>query len=218
MGQSTSGIILKLRQIGKMGRKSIMKMFGETAEERRADLDRRLEEIRAEGREARRIMTGIVERRAEQDAQLASCHERLERAGLLTVEERDQRARWLEAVRIGEEVRRIEEEDYIRNKHAVLDAERCGGRRRGVFGEAVAEGDGPPVANVAGVRRLRSTSAGRGDDDEWFDAVSGGGGGGGGGGGAGGRRGPEGPWEIFLAFVQILLLVSKSVFCKSSLN
>jgi hypothetical protein len=34
----------------KMGKKSIMKMFGETAEERRADLDRRLEEIRAEGR------------------------------------------------------------------------------------------------------------------------------------------------------------------------
>jgi hypothetical protein len=74
-----------------------------------------------------------------------------------------------------------------------VDAERCGERRRGVFGGAAWLEGGERVERVAGVRRLRSTSVGRGDDDEWFDAVSGGGGGGGAGAeepeGGEGRRG-----------------------------
>jgi len=193
---------------------TLRKMFRESVSERRADLDRRLEEIRTEGAEVRRIMASILEKRADQDRQLAILQQRLERAGLLTEEEKEQRARWEEAVRIGDEVRRIEEEEFIRNSQAKVDAAKDRERRRGVFLEVVPGEGGERVERVAGVRRLRSTSVGRGDDeDEFFDAQSGGGGGGGGGaGGAGGRRGPEGPWEIFLAFVQILLLVSKNVF------
>ena len=139
-----------------MSKKAMLrKVFRETTAERRADLDRRLEEIRSEGAEVRRIMASILEKRADQDRQLANLQHRLERAGLLTEEEKVQRARWEEAVRIGEEVRRIEEEDFIRENQAKVDAAKDRERRRGVFLEVMPGEGGGRVERVAGVRRLR---------------------------------------------------------------